>query len=115
MKLYEWRYNADVQTDIQPIPLGVDEFNHSGHFFVEEIKKTGIDITTKPDLTKHSSIERGRHLAACLFFLDNQSNRWAINTITGKVMIVRSRKMMTKSKNFTGSFEPSKSEPTSDM
>ena len=41
--------------------------------------------------------------------------RWAIPTIIGNVMIVRNKKMRTRSKNEIGNFEPSNNPPTSDM
>lgn len=44
MDLYEWRYQAQLATDIQPFPFSLVEYD-GDHFFVEEIRKTGIDIT----------------------------------------------------------------------
>jgi uncharacterized protein len=45
MKLYEWRYDADVMLDIQPVPIGLHEYESASNFFIQEIKNTGIDIT----------------------------------------------------------------------
>lgn len=45
MQLYEWRYDADIQHDLQPFPFGSEEFRNNDDFFIEEIKNTGIDIT----------------------------------------------------------------------
>ena len=45
MQLYEWRYDADIQDDLQPFPFGTVEFRNSDDFFIKEIKNTGIDIT----------------------------------------------------------------------
>lgn len=45
MKLFEWRYDADILVDIQPVPIGLQEYESGSSFFVQEIKDTGIDIT----------------------------------------------------------------------
>jgi predicted nucleotidyltransferase len=45
MKLFEWRYDANILIDIQPVPIGLHEYELSSSFFIQEIKDTGIDIT----------------------------------------------------------------------
>jgi predicted nucleotidyltransferase len=45
MRLFEWRYDADIVADIQPVPIGLYEYEASSSFFIQEIKETGIDIT----------------------------------------------------------------------
>lgn len=45
MNLFEWRYDADVMLDIQPVPIGLQEYESNSNFFIREIKNTGIDIT----------------------------------------------------------------------
>lgn len=45
MQLYELRYDADIEDDLQPFPFGSEEFRDSDDFFIKEIKNTGIDIT----------------------------------------------------------------------
>lgn len=45
MKLYELRYDAGIDSLIDPHPFGSDEFAQEENFFVAEIKKTGIDIS----------------------------------------------------------------------
>ncbi len=43
--LYEWRYDASVDADIQPVPLGIEDFSDQHNPFISAIKNTGIDIT----------------------------------------------------------------------
>lgn len=45
MELYESKFDANISNDIQPIPIGSEEFMDENNFFVTEIKKTGIDIS----------------------------------------------------------------------
>lgn len=45
MKLYELRYDAGVDSLIDPHPFGSDEFARETDFFIAEIKKTGVDIS----------------------------------------------------------------------
>ena len=44
MDLYEWRHYAQLDAEIQPFPFSPIEFD-GDHFFIEEIRRTGIDIT----------------------------------------------------------------------
>ena len=45
IKLYELRYDAGVDSLIDPHPFGSNEFAQETNFFITEIKKTGIDIS----------------------------------------------------------------------
>ncbi|QQK76476.1 nucleotidyltransferase domain-containing protein [Salicibibacter cibarius] len=45
MDLYGWRSDSDVQVIMQPFPFGTDEFKQTDDFFINEIKKTGVDVT----------------------------------------------------------------------
>lgn len=45
IKLYEFRYDADIQADIKPLPVGLNEYEGDENFFLNIIKKEGIDIT----------------------------------------------------------------------
>lgn len=45
LNLYGLRYYAQTTDDLQPFPFGTEEFENSDHFFIQEIKKTGVDIT----------------------------------------------------------------------
>jgi predicted nucleotidyltransferase len=45
MKLYEWRYDANINADIQPVPLGIEDFSDIHNPFIAAIKNSGIDIT----------------------------------------------------------------------
>jgi uncharacterized protein len=45
IRLYELKYDADIQADIEPVPIGLDEYEGNDNFFINEIKKEGIDIT----------------------------------------------------------------------
>ncbi len=42
--LNEWKYDANLSADLQPFPFSPEQFK-ADNFFVEEIRKTGIDIT----------------------------------------------------------------------
>jgi len=45
MELYESKFDADIKSDIQPVPIGSEEFVNEDNFFILEIKNTGIDIS----------------------------------------------------------------------
>jgi predicted nucleotidyltransferase len=45
LRLYKMRYEAGIFADIQPIPFGAEEFEMGKNFFIQEIKRTGIDVT----------------------------------------------------------------------
>lgn len=44
MDLFGWRHHSSLTADLQPFPFSPEQFA-ADHFFVEEIRKTGIDIT----------------------------------------------------------------------
>lgn len=44
MDLFGWRHYSNLTADLQPFPFSPEQFE-ADHFFVEEIRKTGIDIT----------------------------------------------------------------------
>ncbi|SDI41144.1 nucleotidyltransferase domain-containing protein [Natribacillus halophilus] len=45
LDLYGWLHDASVRVLLQPFPFGSEEFKHTDDFFINEIKKTGADIT----------------------------------------------------------------------
>ena len=45
MKLFELRSELHLIHEIQPVPFSIDDFNEESDFFIQEIKKTGKDIT----------------------------------------------------------------------
>ena len=45
VKLYQLRHRADIHYDIQPVPVGLDEYNNCTDFFIKEIRATAIDLT----------------------------------------------------------------------
>ncbi|MCL6614550.1 MAG: nucleotidyltransferase domain-containing protein [Firmicutes bacterium] len=48
IELYKIRHKAGIEINIQPHSFGLDEFNNNADdFFIDEIIKTGIDITDK--------------------------------------------------------------------
>lgn len=47
LDLYEWRYDSNITNDIQPVPISEEEYECADNFFINEIRKTGIDITKK--------------------------------------------------------------------
>jgi predicted nucleotidyltransferase len=36
MKLFEWRYDANIEADIQPVPIGLNEYEGSSSFFIKK-------------------------------------------------------------------------------
>ncbi|MEN9406130.1 MAG: hypothetical protein RLZ12_414 [Bacillota bacterium] len=50
MKLFEWRFDADLLLSIDPLPIGLYDYESGANFFIQEIKKTGIDITKQVGL-----------------------------------------------------------------
>lgn len=45
MKLFEWRSDADVVADIQPVPIGLDDYETSTNFFCPVCKEKITKLT----------------------------------------------------------------------